>query len=341
MADVVTFGEAMIRLYPPDFKRLEQTESLNLSVGGAEWNVAVDLARLNVGSLWVSVLPDNPLGRLIRNKARENGVDTSKIIFKKDGRVGLYFVEFGSSPRASKVYYDRGNSAISCMDLNDIDWDEVFEGAKWFHTTGITPALSENCAKVTEIAIKKAKEKGLTVSYDLNYRSKLWSPEDAKKTTERFIEYVDFCLGNEEDAEKVLGIKVEKAKRGDFAEINKEMYKEIINEMVKKYKFKYVGVSLRESISVLRNRWSGLLYADGDFYLSKSYEIEIVDRLGGGDSFTAGLIYSFINKKDYKEAIEFAVAFSALKQTIPTDVNWVTYQEVEDLIKKGGARIKR
>lgn len=339
MADVITFGESMIRFSPPDFKRIEQAESLNMNAGGAEWNVAVDLARLNVSSCWVSVLPDNPLGRFIRNKAREQGVDISKIVFAKDGRAGIYFVEFGSSPRASKVIYDRADSAISKTKVGDIDWEKVFAGAKWFHTSGITPALSESCAKVTEVAIKKAKDMGLLVSYDLNYRGKLWTPDEARKTTERFIEYVDFCIGNEEDAEKVLGIKIKADK--DFKKIDKENCIEVAEKMVKRYKFKYVATSLRESISVLRNVWSGLVYAEGNAYFSKKYEIEIVDRLGGGDSFSAGLIYSLINKKGYQEAIDFAVAFSALKQTIPTDTNWTTLEEVENLLKEGGTRIKR
>ena len=340
MVDLVTFGEAMIRFSPPDFKRIEQSEILNMNAGGAEWNVAGDLARLNINSAWVSVLPDNPFGRFVRNKAREQGVDTSNIIFVKEGRAGIYFVEFGSSPRASRVIYDRADSAISKVKAGDIDWEKVFFGAKWFHTSGITPALSESCAKVTEEAIKTAKRMGLLVSYDLNYRGKLWSSEAAKRTTERYIESIDFCIGNEEDAEKVLGIKA-KGIGKDYTKIDKENYIKVAEEMVKSYKFKYVATSLRESVSVLKNLWSGMLYAEGKVYFSKRYEIEIVDRIGGGDSFSAGLIYSLINKRGYQEAIDFAVAFSALKQTIPTDTNWTTLEEVENLLKEGGTRIKR
>ena len=340
MYDVITFGEAMIRLSPPNFKRIEQAESLNMSVGGAEWNAAVDLARLNISSGWVSILPENPFGRFIRNKAREQGVDTSKIVFVKDGRTGIYFVEFGSSPRASKVIYDRASSAINKIKPGDIDWEKVFSGAKWFHTSGVTPALSENCAKVTEKAIKKAKDMGLFVSYDLNYRGKLWTPQEAKKTTEKFIEYVDFCIGNEEDTEKVLGIRVKRSDK-DYKQIERGSYIEVAEEMVRKYNFKYAATSLRESVSVLKNLWSGMLYAEGKAYFPKKYEIEIVDRLGGGDSFSAGLIYSLINEKSYQSAIDFAAAFSALKQTIPTDTNWTTLDEVESFLKEGGSRIKR
>ncbi|MCK4244997.1 MAG: sugar kinase [Candidatus Omnitrophica bacterium] len=339
MVDVITFGEAMIRLSPLDFKRIEQADILNMNAGGAEWNVAVDLARLGINSSWISILPDSPLGKFIRNKAREQGVDTSNIFFVKDGRAGIYFVEFGSSPRPSKVIYDRANSAISKIKPGDIDWENIFSGAKWFHTSGITPALSKNCAKVVEEAIKKAKDMGLFVSYDLNYRGKLWTPEEAKKTTERFIEYVDFCIGNEEDAEKVLGIKIKADK--NFTKIDKKSYIEVAEAMIKRYKFKYVATSLRESVSVLRNLWSGMLYVEGKPYFSKKYEIEVVDRLGGGDSFSAGLIYSLIYKKSYHEAVDFAAAFSALKQTIPTDTNWATLEEVESLLKDGGTRIKR
>ena len=207
MPDIVTFGEAMIRLSPPDFKRLEQTSSLDMNVGGAELSVAVDLSRLGLSTGWVSVLPDNSLGAFIRNKAREHGVDTSSIVFTKNSRAGIYFVEYGSSPRPSKVTYDRANSAISQVTNEDIKWEAIFGGAKWFHTTGITPALSPSAAEVTQRAIETAKEMGLSVSYDLNYRAKLWSPEDALKTTERYAHLIDLCIGNEEDAEKVLGIK--------------------------------------------------------------------------------------------------------------------------------------
>lgn len=340
MVNVITFGEAMLGLSPPDFKRLEQTNSLDMNAGGAEFNVAADLARLNVSSAWISALPDNSLGRFVRNKAREQGVDTSKIIFVKEGRAGIYFIEFGASPRPSKVIYDRANSAISKVKIGDIDWEKVFSGAKWFHTSGITPALSENCAQVTEKAIKTAKKMGLFVSYDLNYRGKLWTPDQAKKTTERYVNCIDLCIGNEEDAGKVLGIKAKGIDK-DYTKIDRARYAEVAEQMMKRYNFKHVAISLRESISVLRNRWSGMLYTKGKAYFSKRYELEIIDRLGGGDSFSAGLIYSLLHNKSYQESVEFAIAFSALKHSIFSDINWTTLEETEDFLKEGGTRIKR
>ncbi len=341
MPEVVTFGEAMLRLSPPDFKRLEQTVSLEMNAGGAELSVAADLARLGVTSSWVSVLPDNPLGAFIRNKAREQGVETSFVSFSKDGRAGIYFVEYGASPRASKVVYDRAYSCISRVTPSDIDWKRVLDGAKWFHTTGITPALSPSAAEVTELAIRTAKEMGLTVSYDLNYRAKLWSPDDAAKTTQRYAHLIDVCIGNEEDAEKVLGIKASGVD-ANFARIDHSAYTQVAKQMTAKYGFKHVATSLRESTSVLRNSWSGMLYSEGQqCHFSRKYDLEIVDRLGGGDSFSAGIICGLLSGKSRQESLEFAVAFSALKHTIVSDINWVTEEEVSALLKGSGSRIAR
>jgi 2-dehydro-3-deoxygluconokinase len=340
MKKIITFGEAMVRLSPPDFKRIEQTEALNITVGGAEFNVAVDLARLEESSSWVSLLPDNPLGKLMRNKAREQGAGVEHVQFKADSRAGIYFVEYGASPRPSKVLYDRKNSAISNITPGDINWEEVFAGAEWFHTTGITPALSESCARETELAIKTAKKLGLFVSYDLNFRGNLWSSAAAQKVTERYADCIDMCVGNEEDTEKVLGLKSGSADE-DYSKLDQDSYAETAQMMTDKYGFKYVATTLRESVSVQRNNWRGMLFADGKPYFSTKYELELVDRVGGGDSFSAGLIYSLINNKNPQDSVDFATAYSALKHSIFSDTNWIDKSDVETLLAGGGTRIKR
>jgi 2-dehydro-3-deoxygluconokinase len=338
MAQVVTFGEAMIRLVPPDFQRLEQAGTLRMTAGGSEFNVAVGLARLGVPAAWVTVLPDDPLGRFTRNKAREQGVDTSHVYFSDQGRMGKYFVEFGSSPRASRVYYDREGSSISLMD-EKIEWGKALEGAAWFHTSGITPALSEKCAVETRVAVEAAKQAGCTVSYDLNYRKKLWSPEEARKTTAQYIDRIDCCIGNEEDFQKVLGI--ESGEKKDFESIEVDYYAALAEKVQKQYGFSSVAISLRESVSVLRNSWKGLLYTGGRVYVSREYQLELIDRVGGGDSFSAGLLYAFRSGMKPQDAVEFAAAFSALKHTIAGDVNIVDLEEVQTLLKSSTARIER
>jgi 2-dehydro-3-deoxygluconokinase len=337
---VATFGEAMIRLSPPAFNRLEQAHSLDLNVGGAEWNVAVDLCRLGLESRWVSALPDNALGRIIRNKAREQGVDTGHVRFVEDSRAGIYFVEYGASPRPSKVTYDRKDSALSKVKPGDIDWERVFDGCQWFHTSGIAPALGPGCAELTGQAIKTARRLGLFVSYDLNFRGNLWSVKDARKTTERFIGSVDMCIGNEEDAAKVLGIQAAGSDH-TYAKIDGERYLPVAEQMVERYGFSHVATSLRESESVLSNTWSGMLYTGGKAHFSRKYRLELIDRVGGGDAFSAGCIYSLMNKKNPQDAVEFAAAFSAIKHTIPSDTNWSSVDEVMKLINEGGSRIQR
>ncbi|MFP4562741.1 MAG: PfkB family carbohydrate kinase [Spirochaetia bacterium] len=336
---IVTFGEAMLRLVPPHFRRIEQTDSLLMNPGGSEFNVAVDIARLGGTAAWVSVLPDNPMGRFIRNKAREHGVDTSRVLFSDRGRAGIYFVEYGTSPRASKVYYDRENSSVA-FGANKIDWKTALEGAAWFHTSGITPALSGLCAEAARSAIETAKAGGATVSYDLNYRKKLWTPAEALKTTEKYADKIDCCIGNEEDFQKVLGVELDAKKEG-FEEIDLDYYKGLAAKVQESFGFTYVAISLRESISVLRNDWRGLLYTGGKAYISKKYELELIDRVGGGDSFSAGLIYTLSSGKDPQAAVEFAAAFSALKHTIWGDINIVDLPEVEALLASGSARIER
>jgi len=325
--DVITFGETMIRLSPPNYRRLEQTNLLEVNVGGAELNVAIALSRLGLNVSWVSRLTDNPFGVMIRNKAREQGVDTSNILWTKDGRVGLYFLEFGASPRSSKVIYDRANSAISQIKPGEVDWEEVLRGAKWFHTSGITPALSTSAAQVTADALKIAKRADCKVSYDLNYRARLWTEEEARKCQEPFMEYIDILISTEEDIGRVLGIRA----------VN---YQEVAKKLAEKFNFEVVCITIREDISVLRNRWTAIAYSVGKIYDDKTYDVEIVDRLGAGDSFSAGFIYGYITG-DVEKGLKFGNAYAALKHSIPGDINWSTLQEVENQIKGAGLRISR
>ena len=327
MADVITFGETMIRLSPPNYRRLEQTNLLDVNIGGAEWNVATALSRLGISTAWVSRLTDNPLGWMIRNKTREQGVDTSHIVWTKGDRVGIYFVEFGAAPRASSVLYDRGNSAISQIKPGEVNWEEVLRGAKWFHTSGITPALSPGAAQVTADALKTAKKAGCKASYDLNYRARLWTPDEARKCQEPLMEYVDVLFSTEEDTKKVLGISAEN-------------YREVAKKLAEKFNFEVVCITIREDISVLRNRWTAIAYSAGKIYEDRTYDVEIVDRVGAGDSFSAGFIYGYLTS-DVEKGLKLGNAYSALKHSIPGDTNWATLQEVENQIKSASLRISR
>jgi 2-dehydro-3-deoxygluconokinase len=328
MYDVVTFGEAMIRLSPSHFQRLEQATALDLYVGGAELNVAVGVTRFGMKSAWISKLPKNGLGYLIRNRAQEFGVDGSHIVWSDRGRAGIYFVEFGASPRASSVLYDRANSAISMVQPGEIDWTKVFNGSKHFHVSGITPALSASASEVTVEALKAAKKAGLTVSYDLNYRKKLWSPADAKKIQEPIMADVDVLITTEEDTNVVFGIK-------------EKNYEAVAEKLAQTFKFKVVAITLREDLSVWRNHWTAIAYQDGRIYKDKKYEVEIVDRVGAGDSFTAGFLYGWIKEKDVEKGVRYGNAFAALKHTVPGDFNWCTMEEVETQLKGAGLRISR
>jgi 2-dehydro-3-deoxygluconokinase len=342
MFDVVTFGEAMVRLSPPHYQRLEQTGSLDVQVGGGELNVAVGTARLGLKSTWVSRLPNNSLARLMENRVRQAGVDTSNILRVADGRLGLYFVEFGAAPRASSVLYDRAYSAISAIKPGEVNWEKVFEGAKWFHTSGITPALSDSAAEVTREALQAAREAGATVSYDLNYRGKLWTPEKAQAVQEPLMEFVDVLITTEEDTGVVFKIKAEgKTDDRGFQQISTESYKQVARRLQEKFRFKAVAITLRENPLVWRNTWTAIAYADGKFYEDVKYELEIVDRVGGGDSFSAGFIYGFLTKQSYEAAVRYGNAFSALKHTNPGDFNWATLQEVENLLKGASLRVAR
>jgi 2-dehydro-3-deoxygluconokinase len=342
MVDVVTFGEAMIRLVPPNFQRLEQTSTLDVQVGGGELNVAVGVMRLGLTSAWVSRLPKNALGRLMLNRVRQAGVEASHIAWADSGRMGLYFVEFGAAPRASSVLYDRANSAISAIKPGEVDWAKVMQGAKWFHTSGITPALSDSAAEVTREALVAAKRAGLTVSYDLNYRGKLWSPEKAQAVQEPLMVYVDVLITTEEDTSVVFKIKAEgKTDEKGFTEVSAQSYKEVAKKLADKFKFKAVAITLRENPLVWRNTWTAIAYADGKYYDDVKYELEIVDRVGGGDAFSAGFIYGRLVKNSYEAAVRYGNAFSALKHTNPGDFNWATLAEVEGLLKGASLRVAR
>ncbi|MFB0545438.1 MAG: PfkB family carbohydrate kinase [Anaerolineae bacterium] len=327
MYDVVTFGEAMIRLCPPNFRRLEQTTSLEVTAGGAELSVAAGVSRLGLTSAWVSRLPDNPLGRMVRNKASEFGVDTSHIVWAEGERVGIYFIEYGASPRPSSVLYDRANSAISNIKVGEVDWKAVFTDCKLFHTSGITPALSDTAAEVTAEALKAAKEAGCKVSYDLNYRARLWSQEKARECQTPLMDYVDILITTEEDTERVFGIKGED-------------YKEVAAKLADRFKFEVVTITLRGTPSVWRNTWTAIAYADGKFHDDVTYDIEVVDRVGGGDSYTSGFLYGYLTG-DVEKGVRYGNAFSALKQTSWSDFNWSTLAEVEKQLKGAGLRISR
>jgi len=327
MADVVTFGEAMLRLSPPGGQRLEQAFLFDVRVGGGELNVAVGVARLGLSSAWVSKLPNNPLGRMVRNKAREQGVDTSHIVWTRSGRVGIYFLEFGANPRASSVVYDRAGSAISTMLPGEVDWKVVLAGCKVFHVSGITPALSASCAETTAEAIRAAKELGVKVSFDVNYRRKLWTPDEANACLVPMMEHVDFLITTEEDTAIVFGIK-------------EATYQDVAVKLNQRFGFEVVAITLREDLSVLRNNWSAFAYADGKFHESAKYYCELIDRVGAGDSFTAGFIYGYLTG-DVQKGVDYGAAFSALKHSVPGDLNWATLEEVENLLKGGGTRIQR
>jgi len=327
MAEIVTFGETMVRLSPPDYRRLEQTNLLDVNVGGAEWNVAVDLSRLGISTAWVSRLTDNALGRMIRNKAREHGVDTSHIVWTKGDRIGIYFVEFGATPRASSVLYDRAHSSISQVKPGEINWEKILKGAKWFHTSGITPALSSSAAQATAEVLKMAQKADCKVSYDLNYRARLWTEEEARKCQEPLMEHIDILFATEEDTRKVLGV-------------SGKDYREVAQKLAEKFKFEVVCITLREDISVLRNRWTAIAYSAGKIYDDRTYDVEIVDRVGAGDSFTAGFIYGYLTG-DVGKGVKYGNAYSALKHSNPGDTNWATLNEVENLLKGIGLRISR
>ena len=336
--DLVTFGEAMVRLTPPSFQRLEQAHSFDAYVGGGELNVAVAAARLGVASRWVSRLPENALGRMIASRAREQGVDVH-VEWSADDRAGLYFAELGAAPRASSVLYDRAASAISRVTPGSIDWPTVFGGARWFHVSGITPALSEGAAKVTAESLIAAKKAGLTVSYDLNYRSKLWSAEKARAVQEPLMQHVDVLITTEEDTRVVFGIGAET--KNDFERVDADSYAEVARALEKRFELSAVAITLRENPRVLLNSWSAIVAADGKIHSAPRYEVEVVDRIGVGDAFSGGLIVSRLENHGWDEAVRFATATSALKHSIPGDFCLVTRSEVDQLLRGASLRVSR
>ncbi len=340
MSKVVTFGEIMMRLATPGFIRFVQANSFEVTYAGAEANVAVSLANFGVPSAFVTKLPNNELGLAAFKAIRQYGVDTSHIKFG-DGRLGLYFLETGFSQRPSKVIYDRANSVFALSKPEDYNWDEIFKDATWFHFTGITPALGDNLVEACLQAVKTAKKKGLTISCDLNYRAKLWSPQKANQVMSQLAKYVDILFANEEDAEKVFGIKADESNVHQ-GKLSLKGYEQVARRLKEGFGFKMVAITLRESMVANVNGWSAVLLNDNDFLVSKHYTVHIVDRVGAGDSFAAGLIYGIIMNMKAQEALEFATAASCLKHTVIGDFNQVGVSEVMSLMKgEGSGRVQR
>lgn len=329
MKKIVTFGELMLRLAPENYLRFVQSEKYLATFGGAEANVAVSLANYGMDVAFVSKLPTHEIGQSAVNSLRKFGVDTSLIV-RGGERVGIYYCEKGASQRPSKVIYDRAYSAISMATIDDFDWDKIFDGVAWFHFTGITPALSDSVAEICLQAVKIARQRGITVSCDLNFRKKLWTKEKACKVMSELCHYIDYCIANEEDAKDVFGIEAEDTDIYN-GKLNHDGYISVAKQLTEKFGFKGVAITLRESKSANDNDWSGMLYTGGEAYFSKKYGMHIVDRVGGGDSFGGGLIYSLLNGYTPKQSIEFAVAASCLKHSIEGDYNMVSVSEVQNL----------
>ncbi|MDE6655823.1 MAG: sugar kinase, partial [Anaeroplasmataceae bacterium] len=329
MAKVVTMGEIMLRLSPAGNTRFVQADSFDVIYGGGEANVAVSCANYGHDAYFVSKLPEHEIGQAAVNALRRYGVNT-KFIARGGDRVGIYYAETGASMRPSKVIYDRANSSIAEAKPEDFDFDAIMEGADWFHWSGITPAISNKAAELTRLACEAAKRHGVTVSVDLNFRKKLWTSKKAISIMKPLMQYVDVCIGNEEDAELCLGFKPDA--NVEAGETGAEGYHKIFEQMAKEFGFKYVISTLRESFSATHNGWKALIYNGKEFYESKRYDINpIIDRIGGGDSFSGGIIHGLLTKATQGEALEFAVAASALKHTINGDFNLVSASEVESL----------
>ena len=340
MKRVVTFGELMLRLAPNGYYRFFQNDQMQATFGGGEANVAVSLANYGIDSIYVTKLPAHAIGQAGVDSLRCFGVDTSKIVRGGD-RIGIYFLEKGASQRGSVCIYDRAHSAIQQSQANDFNWDEIFQGADWFHFTGITPALGNNLVEICLQACKAAKERGIKISCDLNYRGKLWTREAAREAMTKLCEYVDVCISNEEDAKDVFGIEAENT---DIygGKLDHEAYKSVAKQLAQRFGFEKVAITLRSSLSANDNDWAGMLFDGENYCFSKTYHLHIVDRVGGGDSFGAGLIYALLNEKSTQEAINFAVAASALKHSIEGDYNRVSVAEVEKLAAgDGSGRVQR
>lgn len=348
--DLLSLGECMIRLSPPGHQRIELTPYFEAWAGGGEYNVAYALSRLGLRTGWVSKLVKNPLGAFIRNHAQTSGMDLSEVVWVpydgvgKADRVGLNFTEVGIGVRASVTMYDRGHSGASHMKPGEVDWKRLFSerGVRWFHTGGIFTALSESCAGVVKEAMQTAHEAGTIVSYDLNFRSKLWTSEQAIATTKGLVRYIDVLIGNEEDFQKVLGFEVKGADE-HLKKLPIEGYKSMVKQVVAEYPhIQVVGTTLREVISGLLNNWSAILYYDGEFYQSTRYEsLEIEDRVGGGDGFCSGTVYSMLNGMEPQDCVNLGAAHGALLQSTRGDTSMITLDELMHVFKGGSARIKR
>lgn len=340
MAKIVTLGEIMLRLSTPGFSRFTQTDTFHATYGGGEANVAVSLAILGHQTYFVSKVPNNDIGQSAINHLRRYGVNTEYMI-RGGNRLGIYFLETGASMRPSNVIYDRAESAIAQSNFNEYDFDSIFNGAEWFHFTGITPALSDTAVELITHALKAARDKGATISVDLNFRSKLWSQNKARQVMKSLMQYVDVCIGNEEDAFNCLGYETEHT-QVEQGSLNIEGYKSVMEEMQRDFGFKAIAFSLRYSHSASRNGWQGLLLNKDGYFMSNKYELEIIDRVGGGDSFAAGLIHAMVSSVDGQYIIDYAVAASALKHTIQGDLNLVNSIEIERLLAgDGSGRVQR
>lgn len=329
---VITFGEILLRLAPQGHRKLFQNDVFETSFCGAEANVAVSLANYGIDSCFVTKVPNDEVGQAAINSLRYFGVDTSKVI-KGGERLGLYYLEKGASQRPSKVLYDRAFSAIANSNVEDFNWDQIFDGAEWFHFTGINPALSDNMSKISLEACKAAKEKGITISCDINYRSKLWPKDKAREAMTKLMKYVDVCIGNEEDADNVFGIRADNTDVLSGS-VDHKSYEEVAKKINNQFGCKYVAITLRTSLSASINKWAGMLYSanENKYFLSKEYTIDIVDRVGSGDSFAAGIIYSLLKKFDGQKSVDYAVAASCLKHTIEGDYNRVSLSDVKSLM---------
>ena len=337
---VITFGELMLRLAPENYLRFVQSKKFEATFGGAEANVAVSLANYGVDAAFVSKLPTHEIGQMAVNSLRQFGVDTS-LITRGGERVGIYYCEKGASQRPSKVIYDRAYAAIAMAKASDFNWAKIFKGVDWFHFTGITPALSDSMAKICITACKEAKKRGVKISCDLNFRKKLWSKEKAGQVMGELCNYIDYCIANEEDAKDVFGIEADNTDIYS-GKLDRNGYISVAKKLTERFNFKGVAITLRESLSANDNNWSAMLYTDGTAYFSKKYAMHIVDRVGGGDSFGAGLIYSLLNGYDSQKAIEFAVAASCLKHSIEGDYNMVSVDEVKKLAEgDASGRVQR
>lgn len=327
--DLVSFGETMIRFSPPRNLRLEQTTSLDVHIGGSELNAAVASARLGLNVSYVSRLTDNPLGKMIQNRTREHGVDTSYIVWTKDDRIGTYYVEFGASPRPNSVLYDRAYSAISQISVGDVDWQRVFEGSKLFYTSGITPALSPAAAATTLEAIREARNAGVKVCVDLNYRSRLWSQEEAKRVMSQIADSTDILFATEEDTYRVFGIQ-------------EESYEDVARRLADTFHLDIVAITLRENQSVWHNQWTAIAYeqATDTIHRAPIFDIEVVDRVGSGDSFVGGFLVGYLEDGPGL-GVQLGVGMSSLKQTVPGDLCWASREEVDRVLSGGGLRIVR